>query len=145
MDARAVALTLWAYATLGERPRRDALDALEAKIERFEPLSIDGSLSLRDRQGPSMRARDVSNIWWAFVTLELAPGDAARRALERASVRVLTESRDVTPADVANQSWALAALEHLQSGDDAEEKVEGDAELSRETSASRRPHEPEPR
>ena len=32
MDARAVALTLWAYATLGERPRRDALDALEAKI-----------------------------------------------------------------------------------------------------------------
>lgn len=137
MDARAVALTLWAYATLGERPRRDALDALEAKIERFEPLSIDGSLSLRDRQGPSMRARDVSNIWWAFVTLELAPGDAARRALERASVRVLTESRDVTPADVANQSWALAALEHLQSGDDAEEKVEGDAELSRETSTYR--------
>ena len=63
-----------------------------------------------------MRARDVSNIWWAFVTLELAPGDAARRALERASVRVLTESRDVTPADVANQSWALAALEHLHSG-----------------------------
>ena len=138
MDARAVALTLWAYATLGERPRRDALDALEAKIERFEPLSIDGSLSLRDRQGPSMRARDVSNIWWAFVTLELAPGDAARRALERASVRVLTESRDVTPADVANQSWALAALEHLQSGDDAEEKVEGElSELSRETSAYR--------
>jgi hypothetical protein len=154
MDARAVALTLWAYATLGERPRRDALEALEARLEHL----CDGSLSLlkspsgaarRDhRRGgagsladrPSLSARDVSNIWWAFVTLELAPGAAARRALERASVRVLTESRDVTPADVANQSWALAALEHLESGDEhLEEDAEGDAELelSRETSAYR--------
>jgi hypothetical protein len=139
MDARAVALTLWAYATLGERPRRDALDALEARLEHLCDGSLlrtgaarrDGRAPSPDR--PSLSARDVSNIWWAFVTLELAPGDAARRALERASVRVLTESRDVTPADVANQSWALAALEHLESGDDAE----GDAELSRETSAYR--------
>ena len=148
MDARAVALTLWAYATLGERPRRDALDALEARLERL----CDGSLSLlrtgaartgdrRARVSPDRpsheapRARDVSNVWWAFVTLELAPGDAARRALERASVRVLTESRDVTPADVANQSWALAALEHLESGD---KHLEGDAEEApRETSAYR--------
>ena len=141
MDARAVALTLWAYATLGERPRRDALDALEARLEHLCDGSLlrTGDRRTGDRRAPSpdrpsLSARDVSNIWWAFVTLELAPGDAARRALERASVRVLTESRDVTPADVANQSWALAALEHLESGDGAEGDAEEDAE---ETSAYR--------
>ena len=57
-----------------------------------------------------MRARDVSNIWWAFVTLELAPGDASARRALGPRVRAGADRvprRD--PADVANQSWALAA------------------------------------
>ena len=49
------------------------------------------------------------------MTLELAPRDATRIALARVSARILTESPDLTPADVANQSWAIAALEHLES------------------------------
>ena len=132
MDARAVALTLWAYATLGEKPGEAALAALEAAARRAcggaraderRGQEKEGRVSTTKRERCSLGARDVSNIWWAFVTLELAPRDATRRALERASARVLTESPDVTPADVANQSWALAALEHLES--DPERAREG--------------------
>ena len=125
MDGRAIAVTLWAYATLGERPSEDARDALESAILSFsrsrEKNKNDGSERERETK-ETFRARDVSNIWWAFVTLELAPRDATRIALARVSARILTESPDLTPADVANQSWAIAALEHLESeaDDDAD-------------------------
>ena len=120
MDGRAIAVTLWAYATLGERPSEDARDALESAARRVAILSFsrderdDGSERERETT-ETFRARDVSNIWWAFVTLELAPRDATRIALARVSARILNESPDLTPADVANQSWAIAALEHLES------------------------------
>jgi len=120
MDGRAIAVTLWAYATLGERPSEDARDALESAarrvaIDSFSRDSLDDGSERERVTKETFRARDVSNIWWAFVTLELAPRDATRIALARVSARILTESPDLTPADVANQSWAIAALEHLES------------------------------
>ena len=120
MDGRAIAVTLWAYATLGERPSEAARDALEAAarrvaIDSFSRDERDDATERERETKETFRARDVSNIWWAFVTLELAPRDATRIALARVSARILTESPDLTPADVANQSWAIAALEHLES------------------------------
>ena len=130
MDGRAIAVTLWAYATLGERPSEDARDALESAILSFsrsrQKNENDGSERERETK-ETFRARDVSNIWWAFVTLELAPRDATRIALARVSARILTESPDLTPADVANQSWAIAALEHLESEADDDDDGVNDA------------------
>lgn len=119
MTSKAIAMTFWSYATLGQKPEGHTLHSIERRIIRLCDEKSQGSKL-------SLSPRDISNILWSFVTLEIDPSVECRNALDRYCVDMLTGDSDtvhdesnnnsstnspkITPADLANQSWALSAL-----------------------------------
>jgi|TARA_B110000977_G_scaffold130882_1_gene166802 hypothetical protein len=138
MTSSGLAMTFWAYATLGQTPGASltrensnlnkTLAAVEFGISR---LCVQRKLS----------PRDVSNLLWSFVTLEICPSTETRIAMDKYCVEVLRDAHHsttgsttsstnssttsstnssyssstnssyvITPSDLANQAWAIGAL-----------------------------------
>ena len=93
MKPQEVSNSLWAYATLGERPGDATFAALGTRAEDV---------------ARSMNSQEVANALWSYATLGEAPARATLDALEAAAVRT---ARSMKPQDVANSLWSYAVFD----------------------------------
>jgi hypothetical protein len=94
-DGQALANTLWALATLGQRP---PLTWLNRVLQHAEAAAARGFLS----------AQGVSMIMWALAALAVVPQAPCLSAL---LVAAQQHMRHMTPQGFSNILWALAVLE----------------------------------
>lgn len=100
-DGQALANTLWALATLGQRP---PLVWLNRVLQHAEAAAARGFLS----------AQGVSMTLWALAALAVVPQASCLSALLAAAQQHL---RHMTPQGFSNVLWALAVLERPPSKD----------------------------
>ena len=109
-NAQNVAITMWAYATMGREPGKELVKALE---ERAEELA------------GSFQAQNMSNTLWAYATMGRVPGEGLMRALERR----MGEPGGISEheQDVTNTLWAYATMGR-EPGEGLMRALEGRAE-----------------
>jgi hypothetical protein len=96
-DSQSVANTLWALATLGQRP---PVKWLNRMLHRVESAAA------------TMTVQGLSMTLWALAALGVVPQSSCMAALLQSSAKQLQR---FTPQGLSNVVWALAVLEHAPS------------------------------
>ena len=92
-EGQDVCLSMWAFATMGERPSAELVGALERRL--IEVCKTD------------VNSQNVANVLWGYATMGERPGPGVVEALE-GSVRKL--AGEFKPQEMANTMWAYAVL-----------------------------------
>merc|ERR1719327_1512576 len=95
MTSQAVAMTIWAYGTLGVPPSRRVIDELEAALRRVVT---------------DMIPQHMSNIIWAYSKFGLRPMPQTLDALKHVAKGLVPKMR---PQEVSNTLYGYAALPRI--------------------------------